>query len=508
MYRANHLAYALRQASLGRDDAPFATDRANGAVTSYGMLWSNAERMAGALQDMGVQAGDRVAVQIEKSVTALELYLGTLLAGAIHLPLNTAYMPDEVSYFLADASPRVFICDPVKQSDLMPIAKAAGIARVLTLDALGQGSLADVAIKADPIAQVVPRCAEDLAAFLYTSGTTGRSKGAMLTHGNLASNALALRDLWQFTANDVLIHALPIFHTHGLFVAVNVTLLAGGAILLHRAFDADSILADFAQATSFMGVPTFYTRLLNHSGLSADTTQNIRLFVSGSAPMLIETHARWHAQTGHWVLERYGMTETCMNTSNPYESVRKPGSVGLPLAGVEFRLADAEGNLLPLGEIGGIEVRGPNVFKGYWNMPEKTAAELRPDGWFITGDIGQIDAYGYLSIVGRSKDLIISGGYNIYPKEIEVLIDALEGVSESAAYGVPHVDFGESVAVAVVRSPGAEPTAEDITAAIAPKLARFKHPRHVHFVDQLPRNTMGKVQKSELRASFLIRQPQ
>jgi malonyl-CoA/methylmalonyl-CoA synthetase len=501
MPATNHLITALHQASLGHEDACFCTDTA-GHVTTYGALWNGAARMAQALIALGVMPGDRVAVQIEKSIGALQCYLGTVMAGGVHLPLNTAYTPAEVEYFLTDAAPRVFICDPARQDALTATIKAANVSHVLTLDADGQGTAADAMTTAAPLANPIARDAGDIAAFLYTSGTTGRSKGAMLTHGNLASNAVALRDLWQFTKDDVLIHALPIFHTHGLFVAINVTLLAGGQIILHRSFDAAAVLADFPRATTLMGVPTFYSRLLDQPGLDMAAARTIRLFVSGSAPMLIDTHRQWQDRTGQIVLERYGMTETCMTTSNPYDGVRKPGTVGLPLPGVEVRLADDEGAPVPLGHPGGIEIRGPNLFAGYWNMPEKTAEDMRPGGWFASGDIGTVDADGYYTIVGRSKDLIISGGYNIYPKEIETLVDAVPGVLESAVFGVPHPDFGESVAVVVVRSAGASLTADGLLAVVTPDLARFKHPRHVHFVDALPRNTMGKVQKAELRRMF------
>ena len=502
MHDDNHLAHALRAAALGRQDAPFATDAQTGAVTTHGELWAQAAAMAGALVALGVAPGDRVAVQIDKSVAGLACYLGTVLAGAIHLPLNTAYPPAEVAYFLTDAAPRVFVCDPAKRDTLEPVAAQAGVTHLLTLDADGEGTLADAARAAAPLDRAVPRGADDLAAFLYTSGTTGRSKGAMLTHGNLVSNAATLTDHWRFTDGDVLIHALPVFHTHGLFVAINVTLMAGGAIILHRTFDAAAVLADFPRATALMGVPTFYTRLLDQPGLTRDACAGMRLFVSGSAPMLLDTHLKWQDRTGHTVLERYGMTETNMNTSNPYDGLRKPGTVGLPLPGVDLRLADADGNPVPQGEPGGIEVCGPNLFKGYWQMPEKTAADMRPDGWFITGDIGTLDADGYVTIVGRSKDVIISGGYNIYPKEIESLIDDIRGVSESAAFGLPDPDFGESVAVAVVLERGAALTADQIAATLAPQLARYKQPRAIHILAELPRNTMGKVQKNQLRAAF------
>ena len=497
----NHLIRALRAAASGRADAVFATDAA-GADTTYGDLWDGAARTASALIALGVVPGDRVAVQVEKSVAALGIYLGTAMAGAVHLPLNTAYTQAEVGYFLGDAAPRAFVCDPATRGALVPVAEGAGIAHVLTLDADGAGTLADAVAAAAPLPAPVPRGPDDLAAILYTSGTTGRSKGAMLTHGNLVSNAEALRDLWRFDAGDVLIHALPLFHTHGLFVAVNVTLAAGGRLLLHRAFDAAAVLADFRRATVLMGVPTYYVRLLDRPELTEAATAGMRLFVSGSAPMLADTYERWRTRTGHAVLERYGMTETCMNTSNPYAGARKPGTVGPPVPGVEVRLAGEGGAAPPEGEAGGIEVRGPNLFAGYWNMPGKTAEDMTPDGWFRTGDIGIVDADGYYTIVGRSKDVVISGGYNVYPKEIELLVDAVPGVVESAAFGVPDPEWGESVAVAVVRAPGAALTAEDVTAAVAPGLARYKHPRHVRFVDALPRNAMGKVQKAELRRMF------
>lgn len=501
MYDDNLLAAGLRRASVGKEAKVFAVLAGSDVTVDYGNLWTRAEKVAGALIGAGVVPGDRVAVQVGKSLAALELYLGTVLAGGVFLPLNTAYTAAEVSYFLDNAEPRIFVCDPAHQGALQLMADKAG-ARVMTLDGMGQGSLTEAADSAAPIAFAVPRGADDLAAILYTSGTTGRSKGAMLSHGNLLSNTEVLTDYWNFTDSDVLIHALPIFHTHGLFVATNVVLLSGASLIFHAGFDARAMLADFARATALMGVPTFYTRLLELPGLSQEAVKGMRLFISGSAPMLEETHLQWKAKTGTTILERYGMTETCMNTSNPYDGERRPGTVGFPLPGIEVRIVGEAGQVLPKGEVGGIEVRGPNVFKGYWRMPEKTAEELRPDGWFITGDVGVVDKDGYISIVGRSKDLIIAGGYNIYPKEIELLIDAVDGVVESAVFGVPNPDFGESVAVAVVRAAGLEVTAEAIMAEVAPQLAKFKHPRHIVFLDALPRNTMGKVQKNQLRDSY------
>ncbi|SEN83387.1 malonyl-CoA/methylmalonyl-CoA synthetase [Loktanella fryxellensis] len=495
----NHLVDALRQAPHA---ATFAIDAATGAVTTHGALWDMAARHAAALIGLGVQPGCRVALQVEKSIAGLACYLGTVMAGAVHLPLNTAYPGAEVAYFLTDAAPRVFICDPARLAELAPVAQAAGVTHVLTLNADGAGSLADAAAEAAPLTRPVPRGPDDLAAFLYTSGTTGRSKGAMLSHDALLSNALTLRDLWQFTDNNTLIHALPVFHTHGLFVAINVTLLAGGAIILHRSFDPAAVLADFGRATALMGVPTFYVRLLDQPGLTPDAVAGMRVFISGSAPMLMDTHARWQARTGHTVLERYGMTETNMTTSNPCVGLRKPGTVGLPLPGVDLRIVDDAGQAVAAGTPGGIEVRGPNLFQGYWQMPDKTAADMRPGGWFATGDIGTQDGDGYVTIVGRSKDLIITGGFNVYPKEVESVIDALDGVVESAAFGLPDADLGEVVAVAVVLAPGAVLTAEGIVGGTAGRLARFKQPRQVHLMDALPRNTMGKVQKAALRAMF------
>ena len=492
-YAANRLAAALRDASLGREDAPFAEGM------RYADLWAGAERMAAALASAGVAPGDRVAAQVEKSLAALQLYLGAVLAGAAFLPLNTAYTPAEIGYFLGDAEPAVFVCDPARAAALAPLA---GAARVLTLDAAGAGTLAEAAAAQGGFA-AVPRGPDDLAGILYTSGTTGRSKGAMLSHENLASNSLALRDCWRFTAADILIHALPIFHTHGLFVATNVTLMAGGSVIFMARFDADAVIAALPRATAMMGVPTFYTRLLDHPGLTRAAAAHMRLFVSGSAPLLAETHRAWESRTGHAILERYGMTETSMITSNPYDGARVAGTVGFALPGVRVRVADPEtGRALPPGEVGSVEVKGPNVFRGYWRMPEKTAAEFRGDGFFITGDLGVMDAEGRLSIVGRSKDLIISGGFNVYPSEVETLIDAQPGVRESAVIGLPHPDFGEGVAAVVTALPGADVQEAAVLAALAADLAAYKRPKRVFVVDELPRNAMGKVQKAELRRRY------
>ncbi|MFC0341692.1 malonate--CoA ligase [Paracoccus niistensis] len=488
----------------GRIADPEATaiETPDGARFTYSGLVARSGRMANALVDLGVAPGDRVAVQVEKSVEALILYLAVVRAGAVFLPLNTAYTPAEVAYFLGDAEPRIFVCDPAREESLRPAAEQAG-ARVLTLDAAGQGSLTDAAADRAEDFATVPRGDDDLAALLYTSGTTGRSKGAMLSHGNLASNALALVEAWRFTARDVLIHALPIFHTHGLFVATNVVLLSGASMIFLPKFEAGAIFEAMPRATVLMGVPTFYVRLLADARLDRETTRGMRLFISGSAPLLADTHRAWQARTGHAILERYGMTETNMNSSNPYEGERIAGTVGLPLPGVEILVTDPEtGAPLPQGEIGMVEVRGPNVFGGYWRMPEKTAAELRGNGFFITGDLGRFDERGYLQIVGRGKDLIITGGFNVYPKEVETEIDALPGVVESAVIGLPHPDFGEGVTAVVVPSGTPALTEAAILAPLESRLAKFKLPKRVVFLDELPRNTMGKVQKNLLRDRF------
>ncbi|MBL8655723.1 MAG: malonyl-CoA synthase, partial [Alphaproteobacteria bacterium] len=449
------------------DPARVAIELPDGTPISYGALRERTARIANRLKALGLQAGDRVAVQVEKSVDALALYLATVRAGGVFLPLNTAYTLAELEYFIGDAGPRIVVCDPSREAGLKPVAaKFGGV--VATLGADGSGSLL-AGIDALPGEfATVARNGDDLAAILYTSGTTGRSKGAMLTHDNLVSNAETLIGYWRFTSADTLIHALPIYHTHGLFVASNVILFSGAKMIFLPKFDANDVLKRMAKATTLMGVPTFYVRLLQAPGLTKEATAGMRLFVSGSAPLLADTHREWSARTGHAILERYGMTETNMNTSNPYDGDRVPGAVGFPLPGVEVRVADPEtGKILGPDEIGMIEVKGPNVFKGYWNMPEKTAAEFCQDGFFITGDLGKIDAKGYVHIVGRGKDLIITGGFNVYPKEIEAEIDAIAGVFESAVIGIAHADFGEGVTAAVVRNPGATVTEAQIVAALA-----------------------------------------
>ena len=502
MYEGNHLAERLRAASVGIGSRPFLRNHQTGEGVTYQAFFANAERIANVLVETGVSPGDRVAVQAPKTIAMLELYVATVLAGGVFLPLNTAYTPTEIAYFLTDAEPRIFVCDPAREEEFSPVAKEAGVAKVLTIGADESGSLAELRDAAASGFKAVSRGPGDLAAILYTSGTTGRSKGAMLTHQALASNAETLKDAWRFSADDVLIHALPIFHTHGLFVATNITLMAGSSCIFMSNFNADDIVSYMPQATVLMGVPTFYVRLLDSKGLT-EASANMRLFVSGSAPLLAETHDRWREVTGHAILERYGMTETNMNTSNPYDGDRRAGTVGFPLPGIEVLVTDpATGAPLPNGETGVLEVRGPNVFAGYWNMPEKTAEELRDNGFFITGDLGRIDEDGYVHIVGRQKDLIISGGYNIYPKEIELLIDELEGINESAVIGVPHPDFGEAVVAVVVAQSGAETSSADIMAGIKDDLARFKQPKRIDFVESLPRNAMGKVQKNVLREMY------
>ncbi len=485
------------------DDASrLAIESADGQRISYGDLIARSGQIANFLVAQGVKVGDRVAAQTEKSVQGLILYLAVVRAGAIYLPLNTAYTLNELEYFITDAEPSLVVCDPSKADGVRAIAQKVG-ARVATLDASAAGSLSEGAAGETSDFVTVARGADDLAAILYTSGTTGRSKGAMLSHDNLASNSLTLVDYWRFTANDVLIHALPIYHTHGLFVASNVTLFARASMIFLNKLDTDLIIRLMPRATVLMGVPTFYTRLLQNPALTREAASHMRLFISGSAPLLADTHREWSARTGHAVLERYGMTETNMNTSNPYDGERVPGAVGFPLPGVSARVVDPEtGKPLAADEIGMIEVKGPNVFKGYWRMPDKTRSEFRDDGFFITGDLGKIDGKGYVHIVGRGKDLVISGGFNVYPKEIESEIDAIDGVVESAVIGLPHADFGEGVTAVVVPQKGARLDEAAILHALDGRLAKFKMPKRVLFEDDLPRNTMGKVQKNILRDKY------
>ena len=480
-----------------------ALETSDATELTYGELFERSARAAHALVELGVRPGDRVAAQIEKSTDAIVVALACLRAGAVLLPLNTAYTLAELEYFLSDAEPALTLCRPDRLAPLRALALKLGLPAVESLGVARDGTFAATIAAAPPTFETIPRGAGDLAAILYTSGTTGRSKGAMLTHENLSSNALTLVDCWRFTDADRLIHALPVFHTHGLFVAANVALLSGATMIYMNRFDPDAVIAAMPEATSMMGVPTFYTRLLDHPGLRPRICADMRLFVSGSAPLLAETHLAWRKRTGFAILERYGMTETSMIASNPYEGERRPGTVGFALRGVSVRIADAEsGAAVPAGGVGVIEVKGPNVFAGYWRMPEKTAQEFRADGFFITGDVGLVDADGYLHIVGRAKDLIISGGFNVYPKEVESEIDRIEGVLESAVFGAPHADFGEGVTAVVVPRPGAALTESAMLAALGGRLARFKAPKRIIVVESLPRNAMGKVQKAALREAY------
>jgi len=473
-----------------------------GRRLTYDDLFAMARRFAHLLAARDVAPGDRVAVQVEKSPEALALILGVAAAGAVVLPLNTAYTAGEVDFFVADATPRVLVASPARAGELEPVARRHG-AMLETLGTESDGSLADALARADAAFTPVRRAGADLAAILYTSGTTGRAKGAMLSHDNLVANARTLVAAWRFTEHDVLIHALPIFHTHGLFVATNTLLLAGGTMLFLERFDAETVVRLMPQATAMMGVPTYYTRLLAHPDFDRALARGMRLFISGSAPLSAEVHKAFFERTGHAILERYGMSETGMNTSNPYDGERRPGTVGLPLPDVQLRIADPEtGAPRPRGEVGVIEVKGPNVFTGYWGLEEKTAEAFRADGWFVTGDLARIDDDGYVHIVGRDKDLIISGGFNIYPAEVEAHLDALAGVAESAVIGVPHPDFGEGVTAVVALEPGAKLSEDEVRQALAGELAKFKQPKRVFFVPTLPRNAMGKIQKVSLRETY------
>ncbi len=471
-------------------------------------------RMANLLVSLALPEGSRVAVQVEKSVEAMILYLATLRAGYVFLPLNTAYQSAEIEYFIGNAEPAVVVCTPANFGWVSKIAFTAGTQHVFTLGEDRNGSLLERAAHQGDEHVPAARSAGDLAAILYTSGTTGRSKGAMLTHGNLQSNAETLKDYWGWKPGDVLIHALPIFHVHGLFVAIHGALINGSKMVWLAKFDPKAVLAAMPRATVFMGVPTLYVRLLAEPGLTREATRNMRLFIAGSAPLLIETFKEWQERTGHTILERYGMSETIMLTSNPYaadaryggQDERRGGTVGFPLPGVGLRVVDDAGQPLPTGEIGNIQVQGPNVFVGYWRMPEKTQEEFATDAhggrWFKTGDVGRVDDRGYVSIVGRSKDLIISGGYNVYPAEIEGYINEMSGVAESALVGVPHPDFGEVGVAVVTPKAGAQLDGDAIVAQLKGQLANFKIPKRCFIAAELPRNTMGKVQKNLLREQY------
>lgn len=475
----------------------------DGKAYSYGDMLTRSAQYANTLATLGVKVGDRVAVQLDKSPDALFLYLACLRLGAVYLPLNSDYTPSELTYFLGDAKPVLAVCSPSNKAAFEKIIVGTSVRKVRTLSDDGTGSLPMAAAISGKSFATVSVKKDNLAAILYTSGTTGRSKGAMLSHENLRSNALTLVKYWQFTESDVLLHPLPIFHTHGLFVATNTVLLSGSSIILLPKFDVAEMIKQMPDCTVMMGVPTHYLRLLATPDFTRGVVKDMRLFISGSAPLSAETHKDFEHRTGRAILERYGMTETNMITSNPYGGERIAGTVGFALPDVDVRIADADtGAVLPQGDIGVIEVRGPNVFKGYWQMPDKTAAEFRSDGYFITGDLGQIDKRGYISIVGREKDLIISGGLNVYPAEIEAALDAVDGITESAVIGLPHPDFGEAVTAVVALADGAPPGEQQIINAMAVDLAKFKVPKRVIFVGELPRNTMGKIQKKAMRETY------
>ena len=471
-------------------------------TVSFRQFSEQTSQVANLLLKHGLKPGDRVAVQASKTVEMVILYGATIQAGGVFLSLNTDYKKDEISYFIKDASPKIFVCDPQKRKELEDIADHVG-SQVLTLDKDGQGSLKSQANILSKTFNTIDRKPNDLVALLYTSGTTGRSKGAMLTQNNLLSNAKTLKNLWEVNEDDVLIHALPIFHTHGLFVALNTALLAGAEVTFLQKFEITEIIEAICASTLLMGVPTFYTRLLADERLTVQLAKNMRLFISGSAPLLAETHEEFTRRTGHYILERYGMTETNMITSNPYNGERRPGTVGKPLPDVEIQINDSQtGRESADGEIGMIEVRGPNVFKGYWNMPDKTALELKENGFFITGDLGKLSSDGYLSIVGREKDLIITGGYNVYPKEIEDVLNELEKIDETAVFGISDNDFGERVVAAVVMAENESFDKSETEIFVNDKLARYKQPKEYFVLKSLPRNSMGKVQKNELRKLF------
>ena len=495
----NHNLFAALRAAFPEDLDAVAVETDNGLNYSWRDLDRATAMLANLLKSLDLPAGARVAVQVDKSVEAMMLYLATLRAGYVFLPLNTAYQSAEIEYFIGNAEPSVVVCSRKNFGWVSKIAFKAGTPNVFTLDDDRTGSLLARAAHCSDQHEVTHCAADDLAAILYTSGTTGRSKGAMLSHGNMLSNALVLKDYWGWKPGDVLIHALPIFHVHGLFVAIHGALINGSKMIWLAKFDPKLVVQKLPGATVFMGVPTLYVRLLAEPGLSRDACRHMRLFVAGSAPLLIETFTEWQQRTGHTILERYGMSETAMLTSNPYDGERCGGTVGFALPGVSLRVQDDAGDALPLGEIGGIQVKGPNVFQGYWRMPEKTKEEFTPDGYFKTGDVGKIDTRGYITIVGRSKDLIISGGYNVYPAEIEAYINDMPGVAESALVGVPHPDFGEVGVAIVIAKPGASLDAEQLITGLKSQLANFKIPKRCFVVDELPRNTMGKVQKNLLR---------
>jgi len=494
--------YDLIAARMPADRSACALETHDGQYWRWRDLEQASARIANLLASLQLPAQSRIAVQVDKSPEALCLYLATLRAGHVFLPLNTAYQKGEIAYFIEDAEPAVVVCMPSRLADVSAIAEGLGSAHVFTLSDDGSGSLIDAAAPhADDFATVACE-PSSLAAVLYTSGTTGRSKGAMLSHRNLASNALTLHTFWRWRQDDVLLHALPIFHVHGLFVAIHGALLSGSKMIWLPRFDPKDVVRHLPAATVFMGVPTMYVRLLDEPAFDKTAAAGMRLFISGSAPLLAETFRQFESRTGQRILERYGMSETVMLTSNPYEGNRAAGTVGLPLPDVAVRVVDDAGKPCACDEVGGVEVRGPNVFGGYWRMPEKTREEFTADGWFKTGDVGRFDEQGYLTIVGRSKDLIISGGYNVYPKEVESYLDDMPGVAESAVIGVPDRDFGEAVTAVVVAQAGAKLDGTAMIATLKSLIASYKVPKRIHIVDELPRNAMGKVQKNELRKQY------
>jgi len=507
---SNQNLFAALRAAFPSDLNAVAVETDEGLCYSWRDLDRATAMMANLLASLDLPAGSRIAVQVEKSVEAMMLYLATLRAGYVFLPLNTAYQSAEIEYFIGNAEPAVVVCSPANFGWVSKIAFKAGTQHVFTLGDDRTGSLLERAAHQSDQHKTVNRQADDLAAILYTSGTTGRSKGAMLTHGNMLSNAVMLKDYWGWKRGDVLIHALPIFHVHGLFVAIHGALINGSKMIWMAKFDPKRVIARMPEATVFMGVPTLYVRMLAEPGLTREAVRTMRLFIAGSAPLLLETFNEWQQRTGHTILERYGMSETVMLTSNPYsadkrfnkQTERRGGTVGFPLPGVSLRVRGDDGKNVPVGEIGGIQVKGLNVFKGYWRMPEKTAEEFTSDGYFKTGDVGKVDERGYVTIVGRSKDLIISGGYNVYPAEIEGYINEMPGVAESALVGVPHPDFGEVGVAVVIAKSGVSLKPEAIVADLKSKLANFKIPKRCFVVPELPRNTMGKVQKNLLRDQY------
>lgn len=497
----NHLYNSLSQGQTGNGDQLFALCPNNQKIT-YHQFFHDVECATQLLIEHGLTSNNRVVLIAEKSLASITAYIATVAAGGIFVPLNAAYTDAELAYFINDVQPSIIICDPQRTASLEKITNGAGVKKIFTLDHNEGGTFRSLWKKIKPVT-IVSRTDSDLAAILYTSGTTGKPKGAMLSHGALASNSEILANIWCFSKEDRLIHALPIDHTHGLFVAVNVSLIAGAAMIFLKRFDADKVLRLMPQATSMMGIPTFYTRLLQLSALNARQTRHMRLFISGSAPLSTTTHHEWKSRTGHEILERYGMTEANMICSIPHDGPRIPGTVGRPLPGVKVRIRDtATGETVTNGRTGMLEIYSPSLFSGYWNLPEKTAEQFTDDKYFLTGDIARINVNDYIEIVGRAKDIVISGGVNLYPKEIETAIEISEGVIESAVIGVPHPDFGECAVAIVVADHQEQLVKEAILSTLNKKLARFKHPKHIAFVPALPRNAMGKIQKTVLRQEF------